>query len=689
MRRLHHTLVFTVVATLALLSTGAWAQSFKICIDPGHGGKDPGAVGCGLVEADITLSVGLMLNDLMLADPDLAPIMTRKTDVFVGLQARADYANDNDAHRFSSIHGNAFDGKTSGIETYCYTYGSLTSFDQRDRIQDEMTDIWPFLPDRGGKTAGFAVLKYTAMPATLSELAFIDYCEVDALLLSDPAEQWAAAGAHHKAIRESLGLDGMTGQVGILRGVVYEDLGVGVADMSVRIPGAVVQAVDDFGDEVSTVADDPTASWAFSLSTGTHTVTASAPGYHEGTRACSVVSGIETWCSVGLSPFEAVLEDSGPEVFSSEIPAASDSGDVLLPEIQVTSDPGMAESTPARDLYETPGIDVSVIGIDIDVDSSEAEVHPGGDCSTGRGLPSHWTAVALLLVLGTVVFLGKRHGRAGLFALLLAAGVTGCDRGTDGGSNEVMVPEVLPAVLVHDPVPLTGAAGYTQPVWSPDGAAIAFAGEGFRSLLWVPIDGGSPEIVARGRNAGYDPRWSGSGDAIAHRAPGQRRSDVPVLSVSMDGSPAKPPDNPTPGQWLGIRADRVWLRTAVSDREISPPGDRFCCATTAGDGASIAFTGLSSGVWVHDIRSGKTHHLGPGNHPRFSNNGRRLVWDDCSDDGHRLTGCTLHLADLGQDVPRVRSFHGTPPLSRHPSLGPDGASLAFESQGAIWMAHFD
>ncbi|MBL6975486.1 MAG: N-acetylmuramoyl-L-alanine amidase, partial [Deltaproteobacteria bacterium] len=238
------------VAIMLQASLVAQAQPYKICIDPGHGGSDPGAVGCGLAEADITLKVGLLLEGLMAADPDLVPLMTRKTDVFVSLQGRADYANDNGVDRFASIHNNAYNGNVSGIETFCYTYGSMASFDQRDRIQAEMTATWPNLPDRGAKTAGFAVIKNTSMPATLSELAFIDFCAADALLLADPVEQLAAAAAHHTAIRESLGLEGPIGpaeKTGILRGIIYEDQGVGAADMSVRIPGTLVKALGQDG----------------------------------------------------------------------------------------------------------------------------------------------------------------------------------------------------------------------------------------------------------------------------------------------------------------------------------------------------------------------------------------------------------------------------------------------------------
>ncbi len=235
---------------LMLCAASLDAQAvFKICIDAGHGGADPGAVGCGAEEEDIVLDTCMRLKALLDADPDLSAIMTRTSDTSVSLGGRTSFANDNGAYRFASIHSNAFNGQVSGIETFSATNGSAASNDQRNKIQKGMTAAWPQLPDRGAKTAGFYVLVNTSMPATLSELAFTDNCAVDALILQDPAQRQVAAQVHHAALRASLGLGATTidpppvdppdePTTGDLKGVVFVDQGVGTADMSQRIPGA-------------------------------------------------------------------------------------------------------------------------------------------------------------------------------------------------------------------------------------------------------------------------------------------------------------------------------------------------------------------------------------------------------------------------------------------------------------------
>lgn len=305
-------LFLMLLVPMLLLASGTATAAYKICIDAGHGGTDPGAVGCGLEEEDVNLQVAGLLRDLLVSDPDFSAIMTRTSDATVSLSARTEYANDNGANRFVSIHCNAFDGTATGIETYCYTYGSSYSFDQRDNIQAGMTEAWPSLPDRGGKTATYYVIKYTSMPGTLSELAFIDHCSTDATYLSSATKLQQAAEAHHQALRASVGLSTTDNPVdpedppvtptnGMLLGVVFEDLGVGTADMSVRIANASVTAAIG-SSSVSTNTTSPDAAWAVSVPPGTYTVTASATGYWTDSRTCTVVAGVDNWCSVGLSP---------------------------------------------------------------------------------------------------------------------------------------------------------------------------------------------------------------------------------------------------------------------------------------------------------------------------------------------------------------------------------------------------
>lgn len=91
----------------------------RIVIDPGHGGKDPGAIGPGgEKEKDITLAVGKVLARRLKAE-GFEVFMTRETDVFIPLEERTAFANKRKADLFVSVHVNAHaDSGVRGIETY-------------------------------------------------------------------------------------------------------------------------------------------------------------------------------------------------------------------------------------------------------------------------------------------------------------------------------------------------------------------------------------------------------------------------------------------------------------------------------------------------------------------------------------------------------------------------------------------
>lgn len=111
-------LLFTL---LSLAPIGMHAQRlFTVVIDAGHGGKDSGTVGNGGKEKDITLSVALLVGQkISAAYPEVRVLYTRSTDVFVGLQARADFANKHKASLMLSIHVNSAPSKeVYGTETY-------------------------------------------------------------------------------------------------------------------------------------------------------------------------------------------------------------------------------------------------------------------------------------------------------------------------------------------------------------------------------------------------------------------------------------------------------------------------------------------------------------------------------------------------------------------------------------------
>jgi N-acetylmuramoyl-L-alanine amidase len=103
-------------------STSFYAQfksKFKVVLDAGHGGKDPGAIYYGVKEKDIALDVTLRVGKILESNPEVKVIYTRKTDVFIELIDRPKIANKEDADLFISIHCNgAKNIQAYGTETF-------------------------------------------------------------------------------------------------------------------------------------------------------------------------------------------------------------------------------------------------------------------------------------------------------------------------------------------------------------------------------------------------------------------------------------------------------------------------------------------------------------------------------------------------------------------------------------------
>lgn len=159
---------------------------FKVVIDPGHGGPDPGAVGIrGLRETNVVLDVSLQVAQLLQAR-GVKVVMTRTSEVDVDLPPRVWLANRQRADAFVSIHANALSmarPDVNGVETFFYRGGRSRQLAQS--IQDQLMAVSPGTPDRGARPGRFYVIRRTTMPAALAEMGFVTG-RIDAPRLADP-----------------------------------------------------------------------------------------------------------------------------------------------------------------------------------------------------------------------------------------------------------------------------------------------------------------------------------------------------------------------------------------------------------------------------------------------------------------------------------------------------------------------
>lgn len=167
----------------------------KIIIDPGHGGKDPGANRLNILEKDINLAIAQKLEQKLL-DNGFTVIMTRKDDTFYSLKERVELANIEMSDIFISIHVNASESPEAyGIETHWFNPQSI---DLAKDIQDSLASKID-TRNRGIINSRFYVIRHTLMPSVLIETGFISN-ENERNLLIDPEKQDAIAEAIFEGI---------------------------------------------------------------------------------------------------------------------------------------------------------------------------------------------------------------------------------------------------------------------------------------------------------------------------------------------------------------------------------------------------------------------------------------------------------------------------------------------------------
>lgn len=141
-----------------------------IILDPGHGGNDTGALRGNILEKDLTLEIGLKVQNCLKEKGLTKIIMTRTNDRTLSLDERVQVANNNNADIFVSIHINAsVKTEVEGIETHYY---SERGYDVAKIIHKELIENIEAI-DRGLFKSKFYVINHTEAPAILLELGFI------------------------------------------------------------------------------------------------------------------------------------------------------------------------------------------------------------------------------------------------------------------------------------------------------------------------------------------------------------------------------------------------------------------------------------------------------------------------------------------------------------------------------------
>ncbi len=242
-------IVLMVLGMHASLTEAYGAGIRTVVIDPGHGGRDSGAIGRQSEEKEITLAISLKVGEYIREHlPEVEVIFTRETDVFVPLHERAQIANENNADLFLSIHCNSSSSsRARGTETFVmglhrseanlevarrenksilYEEDYLETYDGFDPHSPEASIIFALYQnayleqsldmaafvqgqfreranriDRGVKQAGFLVLYHITMPGILIETGFLSNPSEEQYLMSESGQAYIAS-AIFRAFRD-------------------------------------------------------------------------------------------------------------------------------------------------------------------------------------------------------------------------------------------------------------------------------------------------------------------------------------------------------------------------------------------------------------------------------------------------------------------------------------------------------
>lgn len=332
-----------------------------IVIDPGHGGKDAGAVGKNCYEKDIALKVALKFGELINQNfPDVKVIYTRKDDRFVELRQRGRIANQNHADLFVSIHCNSTDGKEArGVETWimgnhkndanlkvaqlensailqeqdheanydnfdpnspdAYIIFSLyqnafmdQSLGFAAKVQEQYGQRVPS-PNRGIKQAGFLVLWACALPSVLTEIGFISNPTEEKFLNSAEGQLKIATSLFNAFKEYKYQVEGFNNQAEVTKQPTVEPT---------KTPAAAAKPADTAKPVEAAKAVEPTKP-AVKEAEPAVAVTEPAVKVAEPTVTTAPATAKPTQPSPAVQPAPAPADTSRPAAKPTDVPSAA------------------------------------------------------------------------------------------------------------------------------------------------------------------------------------------------------------------------------------------------------------------------------------------------------------------------------------------------------------------------------
>jgi Tol biopolymer transport system component len=275
-------------------------------------------------------------------------------------------------------------------------------------------------------------------------------------------------------------------------------------------------------------------------------------------------------------------------------------------------------------------------------------------------------------------------------------------------------------------IQVTPERDYVAPVWSPVSADhIAFAPKGFAGIYLMTLSTKEINLLTSDAASGFQFVWSPDGEHIAYRAKQDPLNSIIGVvnlrsklkrSLSIAGSDIGLPSfksrggiaysvrdrveekavgvtsRETPGEVerpvVFQRDDQIFVAIGGAVGRVSKPPGKYYLPNLSPDGTKVVYEEISRGIYMSNVGgSDEDIYLGQGNNPKWSPDGAYIVYEIPIDDGHAIISSSLYVFDVvGRKATRLTNTAST--VERRPSFSADGARIAFDANGAIYIADF-
>ncbi len=294
------------------------------------------------------------------------------------------------------------------------------------------------------------------------------------------------------------------------------------------------------------------------------------------------------------------------------------------------------------------------------------------------------------------------------------------------GTEAALAQEVTSSATLSPPFSLrnvtrlTEQEGFIGPLWSPSNQNyIAYTSTGYRGIFLFSMSTGETRQLTTDRLSGFRFVWTTDGEYILYRARGDHsRAAIKavdlrngaLIRVSDESQHIGPPTETAPGivsyrqegrietRSIGRRGvpssqkpfayqenDNIFIVQDGSTAQVTRGSGKFYLPQLSPDGNRALYEEISSGIYVTDLRDGQTYPLGRGNHPRWSRDGKYVVFDVPEDDGHALVASELFICRYDGSL-RTKLTDTPQLIEQRPALSADGKRLLFDAGGALYAA---